>query len=47
MKAKARYTGIKFDATFAYLWTFRDDKIVHFRGYADPTQALQAVGLEE
>ena len=47
MKAKARYTGIEFDATFAYLWTFRDGRIVNFRGYADPRQALQAVGLEE
>jgi ketosteroid isomerase-like protein len=36
MKAKARYTSIEFDATFAYLWTFHDGKVVHFRGYAHP-----------
>jgi uncharacterized protein len=46
-RAKAQHTGIEFDAPLAYLWTFRDGKVIHFRSFLDPKQALEAVGLAE
>ena len=46
-RAKARYTGIEFDTPLAYVWTFRDGKIIHYRAFSDPKQALEAAGLRE
>jgi ketosteroid isomerase-like protein len=42
VQSKARHTGIEFDLRVAYLWTFRDGKIIHFRSYLDPDQAIEA-----
>ena len=47
VRSKARYTGIEFDHAVAYLWTFRDGKVIHFRSHLDPEQALEAAGLSE
>jgi ketosteroid isomerase-like protein len=47
VRAKSRRTGIEFDGLLAYLWTFRDGKIVHFRSFRDPEQAMEAGGLRE
>ena len=46
-RSKARHTGIEFDAAVAYLWTFRDGKVIHFKSFLDPEQALEAAGLQE
>ena len=46
-RSKARYTGIEFDMPVTYLWTFRDGKVIHYRAYQDPKDALQAAALEE
>jgi ketosteroid isomerase-like protein len=46
-QAKARHTGIEFEVPVAYLWTFRDGKVIHFRSYPDPKEALEAAGLRE
>jgi len=32
---------------YAYLWTFRDGKVIHFRTFREPKEALEAVGLQE
>jgi ketosteroid isomerase-like protein len=42
---RARYTGIEAEGPVAYLWTFRDGKVIHFRSYRDPEEALEAAGL--
>lgn len=47
MHSKARSSGIEFDAPLAYVWTFRDGKIVHFQSYRDPAKALEVAGLAE
>ena len=44
---KARYTGIEDEMRYAYLWTFRDGKVIHFRTFREPKEALDAVGLRE
>jgi ketosteroid isomerase-like protein len=45
-QSKARYTGIEEEGRLAYVWTFRDGKVIHFRSYRDPDEALEAVGLQ-
>jgi ketosteroid isomerase-like protein len=44
---KAQYTGIEGEMRYAYLWTFRDGKVIHFRTFREPKEALEAVGLPE
>ena len=44
-RVKARHTGIESGGLLAYLWTFRDGNIIHFRSYLDPEQAMEAAGL--
>jgi uncharacterized protein len=39
-RAKARYTGIEDEGPLAYLWTFRDGKVIQLRSYRDPDEAL-------
>src|ERR1039458_5997928 len=46
-RARARYTGIEFDQPSAYVYTFRDGKIIRIQGFWDPEDALAAAGLEE
>jgi ketosteroid isomerase-like protein len=45
--SKARHSGIEFDATLAYAWTFRHGRIIRFQSYRDPSEALEAAGLRE
>jgi ketosteroid isomerase-like protein len=47
VQTKARHTGIVQDGRWAYVWTFRRGRLVHFRGFGDPDQALKAAGFEE
>jgi ketosteroid isomerase-like protein len=45
VRAKAGYTGLEFETPLAYVWTFRDGKIVHFKSYLDPAEAIEAARL--
>jgi ketosteroid isomerase-like protein len=45
--AKAHHTGMEFAESLAYLWTFRDGKVMHLKSYWDPADALEAAGLTE
>ena len=47
IRAKARHSGIEFEGPLAYLWTFRDGKVIHFRSYGDSEQAIEAAGVPE
>jgi ketosteroid isomerase-like protein len=46
-RARARHTGIAFDEPLAIVWKFRDRKVIHFRSFRDPDEALEAAGLSE
>jgi len=46
-RSKARYTGIEDEGPLAYVWTFRNGKVIHLRSYRDPSEALEAAGLRE
>ena len=45
VKSRGDYTGIQFDFPLAYVWCFRDGRVVLFRSYWDPKEALAAAGL--
>jgi ketosteroid isomerase-like protein len=47
VKATARHTGIEIEGPLAYSYEFRNGKIIYFRSFRDPDQALQAAGLSE
>jgi ketosteroid isomerase-like protein len=46
-RAKATHTGIEFEEPIAYVWTFLEGRVIRVRGFRDPNEALEAVGLEE
>ena len=46
-RARARHTGIEDELRYAYVWTFRDRRVIHFQSCRDPQEALEAVGLSE
>jgi ketosteroid isomerase-like protein len=45
-RARARHTGLEFDQPSAYVYTFRDGRIIRIQGFWDPEEALAAAGLE-
>jgi ketosteroid isomerase-like protein len=53
MRSKARHSGIEFDTaeeglpSLAYLWTFRDGKVIRFESFLGADRALEAAGLSE
>ncbi len=46
-KGTARHTGIEFEGPLAYLYRFREGKVVYFRSFRDQEEALEAAGLSE
>jgi len=47
IRATSSFTGIEFDIPYAYLYTFRNGKIIHGQGFSSVTKALDAAGLKE
>ena len=47
VRTKASYTGIEEEGPLAYVWTFRDGKVIHFRSYRDPDEAVKNAELSE
>jgi ketosteroid isomerase-like protein len=47
VQARGRGSGIEVERRWAHVWTMRSGKAVRFEVYADPDQALKAVGLEK
>jgi ketosteroid isomerase-like protein len=41
------HTGLKFDLSWAAVWTIRSGKVVHIQGYLTKGAALEAVRLRE
>ena len=40
-------TGLPFEHEWAYVWTFRDGRVVEWRAYFEKDEVLEAVGLRE
>ena len=43
----ARGSGVEVMGRFGHLWTVREEKIVHFKEFKDPAEALAVAGLSE
>jgi ketosteroid isomerase-like protein len=46
-RMRGKGSGIRGEIRYAYLWRFRADKIVYCKSFAEPGEALEAVGLPE
>lgn len=46
-RARAKHTGIEFDEPLAILWRFRNRRVMYFRSFREPGEALEAAGLSE
>jgi uncharacterized protein len=44
---RGKSSGVDVTRTWAYVWTLRGRKALRMEGYADRSEALKAVGLEE
>jgi ketosteroid isomerase-like protein len=44
---RGKGSGIEAEIRYAYVWRFREGKVVHCKSYLDPAQALEAAGLSE
>ena len=47
VSGRGKGSGIEMEAHYAYVWAFRDGKVVHLKAYLDTTEALEAAGLSE
>ncbi len=46
-RGRGKGSGIPFERRWYQVWTFREGKVVRWRGFEDREQALEAVGLSE
>src|SRR5438132_2965199 len=46
-RGQSKTSGLPVDMAFAQVWTIRDGKSARMEMYADPVEALEAVGLSE
>jgi ketosteroid isomerase-like protein len=44
-RGRSKTSGMHADMSFAQVWTVRDGLIMRMQMYADPQEALEAVGL--
>ncbi len=44
VRAKAVQSGIEFTGPVAYVWTFREGKVIHFQSFRDVDEAVTAAG---
>jgi ketosteroid isomerase-like protein len=47
MRGRGRESGVETQADYAYVWTFREGRIVRIRSYGNTAEALKAAGLSE
>ena len=46
VRTTGRHTGIELASPLAYVYIVREGKVIHFKSFWDPQEALEAVGLE-
>jgi len=47
VQGRGKQSGVETAWEFWQLWTYRDGKVVHGRGFTDPDEAREAAGLSE
>ena len=40
-------SGVPVEYRFFGVWTFRDGKVIHYKGFNERAEALEAAGLRE
>ena len=45
--AKARDLDIEFREPLAYVWKFREGRVIHFQSFRDRTEAIEVAGIGE
>jgi ketosteroid isomerase-like protein len=46
-RARAKDVDIELSEPLAYVWTFREGRIIHFRSIRDRAEALEVAGLQD
>jgi ketosteroid isomerase-like protein len=46
-RGRSKATGLPVDMHFAQVWTYRDERQIRMQMYANPDEALEAMGLDE
>jgi ketosteroid isomerase-like protein len=46
-RGRGKRSGVDAALRYAYLWRFREGKVIYCKGFGDPTEALEAAGLSE
>jgi len=46
-EARMRHTGMEFAGPIAYLWTFRESKLLRYEAFRDVDTALKAAGVKD
>jgi ketosteroid isomerase-like protein len=46
-RGESAQTGLPFEHEWAYVWRFRDGRVIEWRAYFEAGEALEAVGLSE
>ena len=46
-RGRGKESGIDMEFRFAYVWRFREGKLVYLKSYGDVGEALEAAGLSE
>ena len=46
-RAKGKGSGVPVEGRIAQIWTFREGKVVRYRGFQDKAEALRAAGWSE
>jgi ketosteroid isomerase-like protein len=44
---RGKKSGVEAELRYAYLWRFREGKVIYCKGFRDPREALEAVGMSE
>jgi ketosteroid isomerase-like protein len=44
---RGKGSGVPVEGRFFQVWTFRNGKVIHYKGFTDRAEALEAAGLAE
>jgi ketosteroid isomerase-like protein len=47
VRMRGKGSGVEGEARYAYVWRFREGRVVYLKSYGDPAEALEAAGLPE
>jgi ketosteroid isomerase-like protein len=45
VRGRGKESGVDMEGRYAYLWRFRDEKVIYLKSYGEVDEALEAAGL--